>query len=271
MEIQSYSLPLTNQKVLELVCSKDIGTQKILDMGAGEGYFCKLLGEHIVRNYGKEPSSILKACDLFPETFRYDKVQCDRIDANFNLPYEDGKFDTVTCIEVIEHIEDQFSLIREIFRIVKPGGRVIMTTPNILNINSRIQFFYSGFWLLFSPLPIFSKNPVDLGGHIHPVTCYYLSYIFHQVGFEKVNVSYDRMKRSAKFWALMFMVPIKIAFGVFRYGLRRKNATLYEENRELIDHINSKEMLVSRTIILEGIKPHEQNGLSPGESPDQYA
>lgn len=255
MGIQSYSLPLTNQKVFELVCNEDISEQKIVDIGAGEGYFCQLLGEHIANKYGIEPSKVLNACDMFPETFRYDRIQCAQIDANFHLPYKDNTFDIITCIEVIEHIEDQFLLIRELFRITKPGGRVIMTTPNILNINSRIQYFYSGFWLLFYPLPIYSKQPVDLGGHIHPITFYYLSYIFLQAGFRTINISYDRIKKSAKFLASIFSVPIHFAFWIFSLELKRKNVSLYQENKSLVDHLNSRNMLTARTIILEGIKP----------------
>ncbi len=89
--------------------------------------------------------------------------------ANLNeesLPYPAESFDIVTCTEVIEHLENYRRLIREIFRVTKPGGSVIFSTPNILNLQSRLRFLFFGFWNLFGPLPVGRAETYSTVGHI---------------------------------------------------------------------------------------------------------
>lgn len=45
------------------------------------------------------------------------------------LPFKDATFDAVTCLDVIEHIRDDVGMMREIARVLKPGGAVLFTTP----------------------------------------------------------------------------------------------------------------------------------------------
>ena len=55
---------------------------------------------------------------------------CKKVDANKELPFENGEFDLVWCSEVIEHVRDPEYSLREMARVVKPGGHIILTTPN---------------------------------------------------------------------------------------------------------------------------------------------
>lgn len=66
-EIRPYSHPKTNQKLLRLLTKVDIGNERIIDVGAGEGYFLKLLGEYLKKNYDLSASKLLRGCDLYPE------------------------------------------------------------------------------------------------------------------------------------------------------------------------------------------------------------
>lgn len=49
------------------------------------------------------------------------------------LPFPNNTFDVVTCSWVLEHIADPLASIREVARVMKPGGRLIFITPNALN------------------------------------------------------------------------------------------------------------------------------------------
>lgn len=66
------------------------------------------------------------------------------IDLNEPLPYADASFDVVYSTEVIEHIESHRMFISEASRVLRDGGFLIITTPNIHRLLSRLQFALSG-------------------------------------------------------------------------------------------------------------------------------
>lgn len=254
VEIRSFSHPATSAKVVDLVTAGNLGNRRILDVGAGEGYFSSLIGKRALAS-GLDPKAVLWACDLHPGQFKYDAVACQAIDAQGRLPFADGSFDAVCSIEVVEHLEDQFHFARELFRVTKPGGSAIITTPNILNINSRLRSLASGFGLLFNPLPLTGHAAIHAStGHIHPVSFYYLAYMFHRAGFSSVNIHFDRYKSSAMAWMALAFVPVFVGGWLFRWKFARKHPDIARENRGLIRLINSRGMLTARTVIVEGIK-----------------
>ncbi len=233
---------------------EDLRGRRVLDVGAGEGYFCRRLGEYVRARYGLAPAEILRACDRFPDLFRDLDVPCDPIAVGGSLPYDDASFDTVVAVEVVEHVEDQFDFVRELYRVAKPGGRVLVTTPNLLNVNSRLRYLHSGFWLLFDPLPLASEEIIHLEGHIHPVTYYYLAYMFHRAGFSRVRVHFDRRKRSAVLLAALVVPFVVLGNALFHWRLRRKAPGRYRENADLLRDTNSWDMLTRRSVIVEGVK-----------------
>lgn len=251
--LHAFSHRRTNAKLFALVAGDALAGRQVLDVGAGEGYFSSLLGEYL-KTQGVTPGTVLRACDLFPEQFRYPDVPCDRVEAGMRLPYADATFDVACSIEVIEHLEDQFHLVRELHRILRAGGRALVTTPNLLSINSRLRFLRTGFWQLFDPLPLNVHDPVHLAGHIHPITFYYLAYLFHRAGFTDVVVHFDRFKKSGT--ALTIALTPLLALGRlgFALRLRRKMPAVYRENRHLLSRINGWQMLRARTVIVEGLK-----------------
>lgn len=85
-----------------------------------------------------------------------------------NLQFSDDCFDAVTCLMTIEHIFDPFHVVREIRRVCKEQGVVIVAVPNIAGIKRRLE-------LLLGKLPIsstrdsFAENAWD-GFHLHNFT-----------------------------------------------------------------------------------------------------
>jgi 2-polyprenyl-3-methyl-5-hydroxy-6-metoxy-1,4-benzoquinol methylase len=253
-EIRSFSHPKTSATVLDVVAAGALAGKRVLDVGAGEGYFSSLLGKR-AQAQNLDPRAVVHACDLHPQQFRYPQVDCRAIDAQGRLPYDDESFDAACSIEVVEHLENQFHLARELYRVVKPGGRAVITTPNILNINSRLRALVSGFGLLFNPLPLTGHAAIHAStGHIHPVSFYYLAYMFHRAGFRTVNIHFDRYKSSAIAWLAVTWLPLCLGSMLFRAKFAHKHPDISRENAGLIALINRPAMLCARTVIVEGVK-----------------
>ena len=199
----SYSLPRTNAKVLALLESHLARASRVLDIGAGEGYLARRVHDLIER---KGFAAKLEACDLFPDNFRVPEVPCHAINLHGGLPLDDQSVDLAYSVEVLEHLEDQFLFFREVHRVLRPGGRFVLTTPNVLSLTSRVRTLLAGFPELFGPLPIHGYDPQHVGGHIHPVSVYYISYMAEKAGFRVIGCSTDRVKSGSA--ALLILWPL---------------------------------------------------------------
>ncbi len=245
----SWSHPATSQRAFRCLEDLDFQTAKVADVGAGRGHFSFLLGEHL-RHQGIEPTEHIFPCDLIPASFECDSLQCQPILEDGRLPFDDNSLDAAISIEVVEHVEDQFAFLREMARIVKPGGLVIVTTPNTLNANSRIRNLVWGFPVLFDPLPLNHHDPRLLGGHIHPISPYFLAYNALRSGLDNLEFYGDRTKSSAVLWTILLSPLLWIGGCIHHMRLKRKHADIAQENVALIRAQSNWETLTSRTTIL---------------------
>lgn len=253
--IRRLSHSSTNEQVFALARPFLAAGARVLDLGAGEGYFSSVVGDFLETQMGVAPSAVLAACDAVPGQFRYRGVPCDPVGPGGRLPYDAGAFDLVCSLEVIEHVEDQFAFLREAHRVLKPGGTLVASTPNVLNMNSRWRTLHSGFAQLFDPLPLEgSRDIVHTSGHIHPVSYYYLAMALRTAGFRTVSVTYDHVKRSAVFQLLLFSPAILVGRLGFLLRMRRKRRREMEQNREYVATMNSWGMLTSRSVIVVATK-----------------
>lgn len=250
-----WSAPVTSLRVLGLLAGLDWERARVVDVGAGPGHFSRLIGEQL-RQRGLTPAEHLWACDLIPESFEYEDVACAPMSPDGRLPFEDGSFDAVVSIEVIEHVENQFAFMRELARVAKPGGIVIVTTPNTLNANSRLRTLFVGFPLLFDPLPIHGHDPRTLSGHIHPISPYFLAYDALRAGLQNPTFHPDRTKRSGVIYTTLLSPALLLARLLHRRRLRRKQPeVLRDENRDVIRMQASWALLTCRTSVLRAEKP----------------
>ncbi|HMG01265.1 MAG TPA: class I SAM-dependent methyltransferase [Gemmatimonadaceae bacterium] len=248
-EIRPISHRSTNDKVLQIVLPLLKPGIRVADIGAGEGFFSQLLGEHVKSKLGLEPAEVITACDIFPEYFRYPEVSCLKISPDGRLPYPDESIDVACSLEVIEHVEDQFAFTRELHRILRPGGLAIISTPNVLNLNSRWRNLHSGFATLFDPLLLSSADPVHTSGHINPVSYYYLAYQLRRAGFAATRVEYDRFKDSARFLLIICGPMIWIGNQLFKRRLSSRKKDVADENESILGEMWSLRMLTSRSVI----------------------
>ena len=95
---------------------------RILDVGCGTGANLLMLSE-----YGDaEGVDISEDALAFCRERGLDKV---KLGAGEELPYDDGTFDLVTAFDVVEHMDDDLAGLREMRRVLRPGGRVLLFVP----------------------------------------------------------------------------------------------------------------------------------------------
>ncbi|MDQ7011173.1 MAG: class I SAM-dependent methyltransferase [Mariprofundaceae bacterium] len=219
-----------------------------LDIGSGTG--------ELIRQVQAEFDVQSHACDYTDEFMQIDGQHVDIVDLNRDgLPYEDAFFDLITFTEVVEHLEHYRLILREAQRVLKPGGLLIVTTPNILNLKSRIRFLFTGFWNLFGPLHVGETAIESAGGHISPISWFYLAHALMDAGFEHIRCDYDKYQRSSLLWLVLLYLPIRI-FGAYAFHIEKtKYRTIDKHNAELVRPINSIGMLLGRTLVVSAGRP----------------
>jgi ubiquinone/menaquinone biosynthesis C-methylase UbiE len=251
--IKSCSHRSTNNRVFRIITQENILGKQILDIGAGMGFMAQLLGRHI-HDRGGIPSESITACDLYPEYFSYKEIICKKVEFINELPFGDGSFDIVYAVEVIEHLKDPYGFIQEMFRVVRPGGKVIITTPNILTLASRFSYLLAGFFELFGPLSFDKEDVRHQWGHIMPLSAYYLNHAMRTCGCTKTELYVDRIKRSSLFLFLLLFPVLKFSALLYARRFQRKKPEIYKDNEQELKLINRWKLCCSRSVVLVGYK-----------------
>ncbi|MCH8862800.1 MAG: methyltransferase domain-containing protein [Proteobacteria bacterium] len=99
----------------------------VLDVGCNVGYGSDILANSAAQVTGVDVSA--RAIAVATERYRRGGLAFREVDG-ITLPFDDASFDVVTSFQVIEHLQDVSRYLQEIARVVKPGGKVLFTTPN---------------------------------------------------------------------------------------------------------------------------------------------
>lgn len=153
--------------------------ERLLDIGCGDGIIGYFAKNNYRQIYGVDISDI--ALKIAEER----GVITRKINANNDaLPFEDNYFDAVTCLDVIEHVFEPINLINEISRVLKKGGILIVSTPNIRYWHHLFDLAVNG---------RFPKTSGDAehydGGHLHYFTYRDIEKILEKKGFRIVQKS----------------------------------------------------------------------------------
>lgn len=115
---------------------------RVLDAGAGECQYRGLFAHCVYRaqdfaQYEGTPSGL--------QTEHWNYGTLDYVCDIAAIPVPDGEFDAVLCTEVLEHLPDPVSALKEFSRLLSPGGRLFLTAPLSSGLHQQPYHFYGGF------------------------------------------------------------------------------------------------------------------------------
>lgn len=117
----------------------------VLDVGTAVTFFplflsCRGYRLVLTDNDHRMPAYWHRVLDCVPDTWRDAASSAEyRISSDYAIPEQDDRVDAATCISVLEHVPDPPRLLREILRVVKPGGSVILTMDISLESNAGVS------------------------------------------------------------------------------------------------------------------------------------
>lgn len=108
---------------------------KALDVGCGVGQVVARLLQSGCDAYGLDVSkpNIERAQKVSPNCVYYDGEA---------FPFEDGQMDAAGALNVLEHVDNPESFIRELCRVVRPGGRIVLSSPNFFRVLGLNDYHY---------------------------------------------------------------------------------------------------------------------------------
>ena len=172
-------------------------------------------------------------------------VAFQKVNLDASLPWPDQTFNAVISTEGIEHLENHFSFLREVHRILKPGGVLVLTTPNITALRSRVRFFGSGFFGRDArPLNETARHPLH---HIGLATFSQLRYELHVSGFKLVEVRHTHIKPVSFLYAIY--VPWMWLYTLLAFR-KEKDPAQRERNKEIRRALHSFSLLYGECLML---------------------
>lgn len=137
-------------------------------------------------------------CDINP----WDVPNFRVVDLNGPWLYGDASFDVIRACEIIEHLENPWDFFRKAHRILRPGGLLILTTPNVQCPLSRQMFLKDATLSYFGPQDI-------AAGHINPLPYWELSLIAQRTGFKIEELTYNNLDQNSRLYAEILVLKIR--------------------------------------------------------------
>lgn len=146
---------------------------KVLEVGCGFGYISQLI---------KDAGNDVYGIELSPKAVKHSKnlgIKVFELDLNDKWELLKGhKFDVVVLGEVIEHVFDTDALIEKIYKVLKPGGYLILSTPNVASFGRRLMLLFG-----INPILEYTARNSD-AGHIRYFTFKNLRSLLKDHNFE---------------------------------------------------------------------------------------
>jgi SAM-dependent methyltransferase len=157
------------------------GGGTLLDVGCGAGGLWRFAREQFDDYIGADVISY----DGFPEGTQFRSVDLD----TGQIDLSDGSADVVACVETIEHVENPRALVRELARLARPGGLVVVTTPNQISLLSKLGL------MVKNQFPAFQERPGLYPAHITALLPVDLLRMARECGLIEPEIRYSNAGR----------------------------------------------------------------------------
>lgn len=193
---------------------------KLVDIGCGNKPYKNMTKSYVTEHIGVDHQDTL-----------HDKSNIDRFGTAYDIPTEDGEFDSAICTAVLEHLDEPDKAIKEANRVLKKGGYAIYSAPLFWHLHEEPRDFYrytkyglmylfekngfeivelkplSGFWVTFGQEFVYYLWRFRRGGKLNPfwwiippigifvqMICYFLNKIDHSEEFTWMYLVVARKK-----------------------------------------------------------------------------
>lgn len=194
---------------VEAIVAVKMSGDSVLDVGCGDGLLLYQLRNRFKRLIGLEYS---------PTRLR--QAQANLVELDFT-PLQgsaedmgelgEGSIDVIVSADTIEHIPDVYRAGAEMFRVLKPGGQLVINTPNVAYVKKRAQLLLGRFPATSQPNEGLGSDVLFDGGHFHYFTFRSLSLLLQQAGFVVVKrLGYGRFGRIHGLWPGALSVGVQL-------------------------------------------------------------
>jgi SAM-dependent methyltransferase len=195
----------------------------VIDIGCGNGQCLYSLHGRFSTLYGVELSK-KRSDDARRNLMGLGVViLCANVEAGIPELQSDY-FDVVICSDVLEHFVDVFAASREMTRILKPGGRLVLNTPNFAKVKNRIKLLFGVFGSTSASEEGFGNNDSEQlldGGHLHYFTFSMLDRLCTILGYEQVkHYGFGRFGRLHNLWPSLLSPSCQIVAVKKKYSMK---------------------------------------------------